>query len=57
MTTTRALQIAGVPAERHAEAQASVTQAKAACKGLLWHKLKGRWFKAGRIAAALAWED
>jgi hypothetical protein len=57
MKLTRALQIAGVPADRHAQAQASVSQAKAACKGLLLHKLKGRWLMAGKIAEALEWTD
>lgn len=56
MNITRALQIAGVPAERHAQATASVNKATAACKGLLLHKLKGRWLMAGKIAEALPWE-
>ena len=52
-----ALEIAGVPADRHAEALASLYRADEDSAGLLWHKLKARWFKAGKIAEALAWED
>ena len=57
MTPAQALTLAGVTAALHAQALASVASAQAACQGLLWHKLKARWFKAGKIAEALAWED
>ena len=57
MTPQQALQLAGVPEARHAEALASIARAKDAKRGLLAHKLKARWLHAGDIAGALAWGD
>ncbi|ODT38034.1 MAG: hypothetical protein ABS55_01710 [Lautropia sp. SCN 70-15] len=57
MTPQQALQLAGLPEARHAEALASIARAKAAKRGLLAHKLKARWLHAGDIADALAWAD
>lgn len=57
MTPQQALHLAGVPEARHAEALASIAQAKDAKRGLLAHKLKARWLHAGDIAKALAWGD
>jgi hypothetical protein len=54
------LQTAGVPAELHAEAAASLAAARAATGGtlspMLLRKFRARWFRAGRIAKALPWE-
>ena len=57
MNTQKALSLAGVPEHLHAEALASIAQAKEAKRGLLWHKLKARWLHAGDIAELLDWED
>lgn len=54
------LTAAGVPADLHAEAMSSLDAARAATGGtlghMLWRKFRARWFRAGRIAAALPWE-
>lgn len=57
MTPQQALHLAGVPEARHAAAMASIARAKDAKRGLLLHKLKGRWLMAGKIADALEWTD
>ena len=57
MNLTQALTLAGVPQALHAEAIASIAQAKDAKRGLLTHKLKARWLHAGDIAELLDWED
>ena len=57
MNTQKALSLAGVPEHLHAEALASIAQAKEAKRGLLWHKLKARWLHAGDIAELLDWEN
>lgn len=60
MNIATLLTAAGVPADLHAEAAASLAAARAATGGtlgsMLWRKFRARWFRAGRIAAALTWE-
>ena len=59
MNVAALLACAGVPADLHAEALASLATARAATGGTLgamtWRKHWARWFKAGKIAAALPW--
>lgn len=57
MNTQKALTIAGVPKELHAEAIASVNLATKRTDGLLLHKIKVRYLKANKIAKLLEWED
>ena len=55
MNTKKALSLAGVPEALHAEALASIAKAKEAKRGLLWHKLKVRLFRAKKIAKMIPW--
>jgi len=52
-----ALSLVGVPADLHAQAIASLALAKERNRGLTWHKLKVRLFRAGKIAKLLKWGD
>lgn len=47
---------AGVPEHYHADALRSLDEARERSEGLLWHKLKVRLFKAGKIAKMIPWE-
>ena len=49
MNTQKALTIAGVPKELHAEAIASVNLATKRTDGLLLHKIKVRYLKANKL--------
>lgn len=55
------LQAAGVPPALWPEAQAAIDEAHAATGGTLgpltWRKHWARWFRAGKIADLLTWED
>lgn len=57
MNPLKYLRAARVPEELHAEALASLALAKERSKGLLAHKLKVRYLRAGKIAKLLAWSD
>ena len=50
------LKDAGVPENLHEEALNSLAEAKKRSKGLLWHKIKVRFFKAKKIAKMIPWE-
>ena len=52
-----ALALAGVPETLREEAMQSLEDAEARAGGLLWFKLRTRWFRASKIAGLLAWED
>ena len=49
------LTIAGVPDYLHPEAIACIELADERSRGLLWHKIKARFFRAGKIAKAMQW--
>ena len=51
------LEDAGVPESLHSEALRSIDLAKERSKGLLWHKIKVRFFKSKKISKMLKWED
>ena len=55
MNILKYLKAAGVPAHLHPEATASLQDAERRARGLLWHKIKARFFRAGRIAKAMQW--
>ena len=55
MNVSKYLAIAGVPSELHADAVACIELARERAKGLLWHKIKVRFFRAGKIAKAMEW--
>lgn len=57
MNLAKLLTVAGVPAHLHSEAIASLQDAKRRARGLLWHKINVRLFRAGKIAKLLAWGD
>lgn len=48
---------AGVPKSLHSEALQSIELARERSKGLLWHKIKVRFFKSAKISKMLEWED
>lgn len=56
MDYVKFLKAAGVPEYLWEEAIDSINDAKRRSKGLLWHKLKVRLFKAGKIAKMIEWE-
>lgn len=56
MNLQNLLQAAGVPAHLHPEAIASLQDAERRARGLLWHKLKVRLFRAKKIAKLIPWE-
>lgn len=47
---------AGVPEHLHTQALASLESARTRAKGLLWHKAKVRFLRAGEIAKLIPWE-
>lgn len=49
------LAIAGVPATLHAQAIECIEEADERSEGLLWHKIKARFWHAPKLAAALPW--
>lgn len=51
------LQAAGVPAHYHPAAIVCLEAARRRAKGLLLHKLRARWLRAGKIAKVMRWED
>ena len=55
MNLLKLLQVAGVPAQLHPEAVASLQDAERRARGLLWHKLKVRLFRAKKIAKMIPW--
>lgn len=55
MNVARLLTIAGVPDYLHPEAVACIELADQRSRGLLWHKIKARLLRAGRIAKAMQW--
>lgn len=55
MNLQNLLRAAGVPAHLHPEAIASLQDAKRRARGLLWHKLKVRIFRAKKIAKMIPW--
>lgn len=55
MNIARLLAIAGVPPHLHPEAVACIELADQRSRGLLWHKIKARFFRAGKIAKAMQW--
>lgn len=57
MSLKEALIVAGVDKDKIEEALTSFAEAKKRAKGLLFKKMKIRWFYAGKIADALRWED
>ena len=52
----KALEIAGVPVEKHPWIASQQKQAKKAAKGMLWHKIKARLWYGPRAAAKLPWD-
>lgn len=56
MDTLKLLTTAGVPEHYHADALRSLDDARDRSKGLLWHKFKVRYLKAGKIAKLIPWE-
>lgn len=56
MDIDKLLTIAGVPEDEKPMAVAILLGANNKAKGLLWHKIKARYFMAHKIAAALPWE-
>jgi hypothetical protein len=50
------LATAKVPENLHSAALSCLLDAKKRTKGLLLHKIKARWFMAGKIAKSLPWE-
>lgn len=50
------LEQAGVPVDLHKDALKCLEEAKERSKGLLWHKTKVRWLKAGKLAKMIPWE-
>jgi len=54
---TDKLKIAGVPEHLHDEALRNLNLAKMRSKGMLWHKIEARVFKAGKIAKKISWGD
>lgn len=56
MDYRKCLTEAGVPAELHNEAIASLESAVDRCKGLLWFKIKARLFNAKKLASNIPWE-
>lgn len=57
MNLLQYLQRAGVPDSLHPDALACLDAAEARSDGLLWHKIKVRLFRAGKIARLLKWQD
>ena len=55
MNLLELLTTAGVPAHLHSEAIASLQDAERRARGLLWHKVKVRLFRAGKIAKMIPW--
>ena len=55
MDLRKYLRLAGVPDALHAEALASIELARRRSKGLLWHKIKVRYLRAGKIAKLIPW--
>ncbi|MFA5386813.1 MAG: hypothetical protein WC322_00240 [Candidatus Paceibacterota bacterium] len=51
------LTIAGVPETLRTEALANLVVAEERSRGLLWHKIKVRYWYASDCAAALSWKD
>lgn len=56
MNLAKYLQDAGVPANLHPEALACLDAADNRSDGLLWHKIKVRLIRAGKISKLLQWE-
>lgn len=56
MDLRKLLEKAGVEPDRIDEAIASIESAKPRTEGLLWHKIKGRLFKAKELASYIPWE-
>lgn len=57
MNLLKLLSTAGVPGHLHPEVIASLQDAERRARGLLWHKIKVRLFRAGKIAKLLQWQD
>lgn len=55
MNVIKLLTIAGVPVTLHAQAVECIELADQRSRGLLWHKIKARFFRAGQIAKAMQW--
>lgn len=55
MNLSKLLTTAGVPAHLHPEAVASLQDAERRARGLLWHKIKVRLFRAKKIAKLIPW--
>ena len=55
MNLLKLLTTAGVPDYLHPEAVACIELADERSRGLLWHKIKARLFRAGKIAKAMQW--
>lgn len=56
MNIIKHLQHAGVPEILHPEALSCLDAADTRSDGLLWHKIKVRLFRAGKISKLLPWE-
>ena len=56
MNLEKHLQAAGVPINLMPEALACLQEADRRSNGLLWHKIKVRLFRAGKISQLLPWE-
>ena len=55
MNLLKLLTTAGVPSHLHPEAIASLQDAERRARGLLWHKIKVRLFRAKKIAEMIPW--